>query len=229
MKFPPLIEAEFIHRPNRFTAGIRLVDGGVGRAYVPTTGRLTGVLVPGCRVWLEKAVRADRKTPYTLVLAELGSGALCSVDAHLANRLFAEAVEEGHLSKFEADRVEAEVKIGRSRLDFKLRMGGQICWVEVKSVTYAAGGVAMFPDAPTARGRRHLLELARLVSGGDRAEAVFIVQRPDAQVFRPYAEIDPEFAETLRKVHNTGVGVRTFRCAVSTESVEILKEIPVEL
>ncbi len=229
MKFPELTPATFINRANRFVAGVRLEDGKVSSAFVPTTGRLTGVLQPGCQVWLTPASDPNRKTRFTLTLAALEKGGLCSVNAILANALFAEALQAGHLSAFPYSRIENEVPFGRSRLDFCLSDGLQTCWVEVKSVTYVQEGLGLFPDAPTGRGRKHLLELAKAVRQGDQASVVFIAQREDAQRFEPFVDIDPDFAQTLRQVSAAGVAVHAYRCQVSLEEVKISAEIPVKL
>ena len=229
MKLGELIPATFIKKGNRFTAGMVLASGGAAMAYVPTTGRLTGVLQSGCRVWLEAAENPERQTPYTLVLSELPGGGLCSVNAYLANGLFKEALERGVLAAFPYPTVQTEVPYGRSRLDFRLADGDAVCWAEVKSVTYAAGGVGMFPDAPTGRGRKHLGELAKLAAEGQRASVVFIAQREDARAFAPFERIDPDFAAELRRVHAAGVEVHAYRCAVSTEEVVIAEEIPITL
>jgi sugar fermentation stimulation protein A len=229
MKFPELIPAIFVKRDNRFTAGVRLEVGGVSAAFVPTTGRLTGVLRPGCRVWLAPAADSKRKMPYTLTLAELEDGGLCCTDATMANRLFDEALHQGKLAAFPYSHIENEVPFGRSRLDFRLSDGAETCWVEVKSVTYARDGVGMFPDAPTSRGRKHLRELAKLAAQGDRASAVFIAQRADAVRFTPFEKIDPAFAAALHKAHANGVEVHAYRCEVSLEKIEIAEETPVEL
>lgn len=229
MIFPSLRQGVFIKRNNRFTAGIRLEGGGLASAYVPTTGRLTGVLTLGCRVWLESVEDPDRRTPFTLVLAELQGGGLCSTNAILANWLFKEALELGRLDSFRYPSIEKEVSFGNSRLDFRLSDDSQICWVEVKSVTYAEKGIGRFPDAPTERGRKHLLELTDLVAKGDRASVVFIAQREDALQFMPNEEIDPQFAQVLRQVKQVGVEVHAYRCVVNTERIEIAEEIPVIL
>ncbi len=229
MKFPELIPAEFVYRTNRFTAAVHLKQGGAAYAYVPTTGRLTGVLRPGCRVWLSPAVNPQRKTPFNLVLTELESGGLCSVNASLANRLFSEALADRRISAFQYDRVEREVSFGRSRLDLRLSKGDRTCWIEIKSVTYVEEGVGMFPDAPTARGRRHLDELATLLGQGDRASVVFIAQREDVESFSPYEVIDPDFADKLREVHQVGVEVHAYCCNVSLKEIQVSAEIPVHL
>ena len=208
---------------------MRLEGGTPAAAYVPTTGRLTSALRPGCQVWLEPAADPNRKTANTLILTELEHGGLCSVNAITANRLFHEAVTLNHLAAFPYEKTENEVPYGRSRLDFRLSNNENTCWVEVKSVTFVDGGVGMFPDAPTARGRRHLETLAKLTASGDRASAVFIAQREDAARFTPYQAIDPVFAETLRQVHRAGVEVHAYRCEVSLDKITIAAEIPVEL
>ena len=229
MKFPVLIPGILRQRKNRFTAAVQLEGGETAMSYVPTTGRLTGALRPGCRVWLEKAHEPGRKTAYTLLLTELKQGGLCSVNAALANALFAEAVVRGGLAAFPCEQIEKEVSHGHSRLDFRFASHGAARWVEVKSVTFVEDGVGRFPDAPTARGRRHLEELGTLAEGGDQASVVFIAQRGDAQSFSPYEAVDPAFAETLRRVHQQGVAIHAYRCDVTLERIEIAEEIPVHV
>lgn len=229
MRFPDLVAAEFIKRPNRFIALVRFENGEHAKAYVPTTGRLTNALQPGCRVWLAQGINPHRKTKYTLRLTELETGGYCAVQAVQANQLFAEAVGAGKLPAFSYDQIRAEVAVGESRLDFRLSRGAESCWVEVKSVTYAADGVGKFPDAPTGRGRKHLGELAQLAQRGNRSCAVFITQREDAKAFEPFEEIDPEFTAALREVYLAGVEVHAYRCAVSLEKIEIMEEITVDL
>ena len=229
MKFPDLLPAVFLTRPNRFIAVVRFENRAQARAYVPTTGRLTNALQPGCRVWLAQGNDPRRKTKYTLRLTELANGGYCGVQAVQANHLFAEAVAAGRLPAFSYDQIRAEVAVGESRLDFRLSRGSDICWVEVKSVTYAANDVGKFPDAPTGRGRKHLGELARLAQSGDRACAVFIAQREDAKAFEPSNKIDPQFGQALRKVYLAGGEVHAYRCSVSMEEIKIMEEITVDL
>jgi sugar fermentation stimulation protein A len=229
MKLSNLVSGVLLKRNNRFSASVRLADGSLASAYVPTTGRLTGVLRPDCRVWLAPADNPNRKTPYTMALAQLENGGLCSTNASLANQLFYEAVETGSLEAFGCPIIEREVSFGKSRLDFRLSDDNGACWVEVKSVTYVEDGIGRFPDAPTARGRKHLGELANLAALGDRASVVFIALREDAQKFAPFDEIDPDFAETLRQVQAQGVEIHAYRCQVSTEHIEIVQALPVAL
>lgn len=230
MKFPELVSASFIKRNNRFTAGIQMESGKVSTAFIPTTGRLTGVLKPGRKVWMTPAaLGSGRKTPYSLVLVELEKGGLCCVNAINANRLFDEAASSGKLTAFQYRHIQNEVSFGNSRLDFKFTDGDQVCWVEVKSVTYVDCGCGMFPDAPTARGAKHLLELAKLADEGYRASVVFIAQREDTLRFKPFVKVDPNFAQTLHQVHTQGVEIHAYNCAVSLESIAIKDEIPFEI
>jgi sugar fermentation stimulation protein A len=205
------------------------VEGSLSKAYVPTTGRLTGVLVPGSKVWLEPAKKAHRKTPYTLLLAELLEGGLCSVKAINANRLFREGVNAHRLKAFDYPDLQNEVTVGHSRIDFLLKNGSNTCWVEVKSVTHVTHGIGRFPDAPSNRAVKHLNELIKLSEQGYRTSAVFIAQRPDALSFSPLTEIDPLFSKTLKEAHVLGVEIHAFRCDVHLNHIEIAEAIPVNL
>lgn len=193
MKFMDLIPGEFVWRDNRFVAAVR-VDGRLSHAHIANSGRLPGLLEPGKRVYLADINKPERRTRYDLKLVE-NDNILISVDARLPNSLFEEAVRNKHLENFLFDDIQREVKFGKSRLDFKISQAGNICWVETKSVTLVENKIAMFPDAPTGRGRKHLHELAKLQKDGVRSCVVFVVQRPDTEVFKPNWSIDPEFSE----------------------------------
>ncbi len=228
MEWPRLVSAIFIRRDNRFRATV-IAGGKEVKAHVPNSGRLGDLFSPGCRVWLRPSDVSERKTVGDLVLVEQGN-LLVSVDARLPNRLFAEALSSGHLSGFPDAIIEAEVKKGESRCDFRLRdTQGRICWVETKSVTLVEGGTALFPDAPTARGRKHVQALMRALEDGEAAAMVFVVQRPDAQRFSPHPEVDVAFRDLLRQAAAVGVIVRAFRCDVNPEEIRIKDEIPVIL
>ncbi|MBN1400936.1 MAG: DNA/RNA nuclease SfsA [Anaerolineae bacterium] len=226
MRLPPLVRAQFLQRDNRFRATVRL-DGSPVAAHVANPGRCAELLVPGRTIWLERATSTQRKTPYTLALVE-HDGVLVSMRSYLANDLLAEALAEGELLG-EYQRLEREVARGRSRFDFLLHGPAGDCWVEAKSVTLVEQGVALFPDAPTARGRRHLLELAELAAEGTCAAVVFVIQRPDAVRFAPHVQNDPELARALRRAAQAGVRVYAFRCEVSLEEVRLAGPVPIAL
>jgi sugar fermentation stimulation protein A len=227
MRFPLLVPGRFYRRDNRFRATV-LVEGEERWAHVPNSGRLTELFVPGQPLWLAPAEADHRKTAFDLKLVAY-AGVLVSVDARLPNPLLAEALAGGLLPDFPYPEVAREVILGDSRLDFHLSGPDGVCWLETKSVTLVEEGIARFPDAPTGRGRRHLLELEQACRAGQRAAVVFVIQRPDARAFRPHESADPAFAETLRRVAAAGVEVRALTCHVSLEEIAIAREIPVLL
>ena len=228
MRLPPLIAGRFVRRDNRFRVTVE-VEGGHVAAHLPNSGRLTELLTPGRSCWLTEFDTPQRKTRFDLTLMAY-AGALVSVDARLPNALFAEALVAGQLDPFRGyDGVEREVRFGESRLDFRLSGPESVCWVEVKSVTLVEGGVARFPDAPTARGVRHLGELVTTVSKGDRAAVVFIIQRADAQRFVPHDQADAAFGSALREAAGAGVGVYAWGCEVSQQEIAVCGAVSVDL
>jgi sugar fermentation stimulation protein A len=127
--------------------------------------------------------------------------------------------------------IRSEPKFGGGRFDFELAKGRKKMLVEVKSVSLVEDGVAPptagFPDAPTERGRRHLVELADAVSQGYKASVIFMVTRNDAALFQPHAERDPEFAETLKMVAEQGVKIHCFKCDIDIKKIALSSKIPV--
>jgi sugar fermentation stimulation protein A len=227
MIFPKLVFGQFLHRDNRFRATVN-VNGQKAWAHVPNSGRLSDLFIPRTPIWLAPAENPSRKTAFDLKLVEHGP-VLVSVDARLPNPLFAEALIAKKLPDFDYANIDPEVYLNDSRIDFRLSGPNEVCWVETKSVTLVVEGIAKFPDAPTSRGRRHLLELIRARARGNRAAVVFIIQRPDAFGFGPHQEADPEFAVALEHAIQAGVEVRAFTCRVTLESICVVREIPVEI
>ncbi len=232
MQWPaPLQPARFVRRENRFRAVVEC-DGRRLAAHVPNSGRLGELFTPGAAVWVAMpSASAPRKTACHLALVEY-AGILVSVDARLPNRLVAEALAVGRLAPLAGySQVQPEVRVGASRLDFLLSDGTHPdrprCWLEVKSVTLVEEGVALFPDAPTTRGVKHLQELAALRRAGERVAVGFVVQRSDAVRFAPHPTADPAFATTLRQVRGEGVEVYAWRCLVDHNAIELTYQIPV--
>lgn len=227
--FPALQEAVFLARPNRFTARVRLAGREVA-VFLPDSGRLPDLLVPGRRVFLRPAAGPGRRTGHDLLLVD-HDGVLVSVDSRLPNLVFARALAAGLLPDWQGyAEVRREVGLPGGRLDFVLGGDGLApCAVEVKSVTLVREGMALFPDAPTARGRRHVLELLRLRRAGWRAVVYFMIMRADALLFAPHAAGDRAFAGALREAAAGGVEVRAFTCRVTTAGVDPGDEVPVRL
>ncbi len=249
MEFPfTTYPATFIERPNRYAIMARLQESAaLVRAHCPNPGRLRELLVPGATVHLSAAqplIRPGmRKTAYDLRFVEHPvDGQLVSLDTRLPNQLFAEGLQAGFFAPFiNYPHVMSEVSLPRlpdqakgpavhSRLDFRLQNdAGQVCWVEVKSASLVIDGSARFPDAVTARGRRHVLALAELVAQGAHAAIVFIVQRPDAYELRPQWESDPAFAQALVSAQQAGVALYAYTCALTLQAVWLEREIKVVL
>ena len=229
MRLPAELKpAIFKERLNRFAALVE-VDGREAVAHVANSGRLRELLVPGYRVLLARRHGRHRKTAYDIQLVELPHG-LVSADARLPNGLVYEALAAGRLSQFAGyGDIRREVVYGASRLDFMLSGEAGRCFIEVKSVTLVVDGRGLFPDAPTERGRRHLRSLMEARGQGDRAAALFVVQRADADAFAPHDEADPEFGETLREAHAKGVEIYAYRCNVTREEITLDSPLPVLL
>lgn len=212
----------FIARPNRFSLWVE-VNGQRELSHLPNPGRLQEILTPKRRLLLRRARGGKRKTRWTAIGADL-SGMLVSIDSTLPNRFFPEALEKGAIPPLRGWRIVArEPRLGAGRSDFLLARGKERLYLEVKSVTLVKDGVALFPDAPTTRGRRHLLELAEAVRGGDRAAVLFVVQRPDAMKFGPNAATDPPFAETFRRVLGSGVEMYALVCGFDGDKLYPLR------
>lgn len=235
MKFPdPLIPGSLIKRYKRFLSDIRLEDGAVVTAHCANSGSMMGLTEPGSAVWLSPARNPDRKLKYTWELAS-GGGGLVGINTSLPNGIVADAVAAGkiaELSGYASQR--REVKYGKnSRIDLLLEDPERPkCYVEVKNVTLKrgdgeAGGVAEFPDAVTARGAKHLVELSDMVAEGHRAVMVYLVQRQDCAIFDVAADIDPAYADALTEARKRGVETLCYSCKVSPEEIVVDKPLPV--
>jgi len=211
-----LIAARFVSRPNRFVVRAALRGGRQVEAHLSDPGRLRELLREGARLRLRPApVGSSRRTRYSVELVHSGDrgGTWVSVNPLRANRLAEPLLSAGRVRGVGRGwPLRREVARGGSRFDFLLvGPGGTPLWVEIKSVTLVEDGVARFPDAPTARGRRHVDELAALTRNGDRAMVLFIVQRVDARYVAPHAEIDPAFTRALEAARLAGVLLRAAR------------------
>ena len=246
MHFPfHLQKAIFLERPNRFRVIAHLSDSGdVVSAHCPNPGRLGELLLPGATIYISKAATTakattERKTAYDLRLVEHPQhGQLISLDTRLPNKLFAEGLQQGFFAPFRgatfwqsevaSDIATSDAKI-HSRFDFRLiDAKGQPCWVEVKSVSLVENRTALFPDAPTARGRRHVEELAQLAVSGTRAALVFLVQRADADRLKANRATDLAFAAALSNAKKAGVEIYAYTCRITLQEATLDREIPVE-
>ena len=222
-----LVPAIFQSRPNRFL-GVVLVDGVETLCFIPNPGRMKELLYRGARVYLLLVQSDTRKTQYNLTLVD-HEGTLVSVDSNVPNRLVREAVDRGIIEPFEGFRVKkAEYTFGESRLDFLLESDSGRLLLEVKSCTLIRDGVALFPDAPTKRGSRHLRTLTRGLTQG-RSAVFFLIQRSDANSFRPNMETDPDFATNLKEANREGVEVYAYSSRVDFDGVFLGSRVPIDL
>ena len=226
--FGRLVPATFVGRPNRFLVIARR-RGRTVRAACRDPGRLRELLVAGTPLLLARAPRTGRRTRYTVVLAGQGRRWVSVVPA-LANDLLAAAIARGGAPGLSRARVlQREVARGGSRFDFLIRHRGRLLLTEVKSATLVRGGRALFPDAPTRRGTRHLRELTALRGHGVDALVVFVVQRPDARSFAPCREIDPVFAQALTRAARAGVRFLAYTCRISERGCALGRRIRIVL
>lgn len=222
------VAGEFIARPNRFVASVR-IDGIEERAHVPNTGRLMELLVPGTPILLTVHDVPGRKYRFSLRQVQY-QGNWVSIDSQLPNRLVRQAIDERLIfSEEEWIRIQPETKHGESRFDFALHMKDRIRWIEVKGVTLERNGWGYFPDAPTSRGTRHIKHLQSLVEAGDEAVVIFVIQNTKAQGITPNWDKDPAFAQAVQDACHAGVRFLAYSWAFEGEQQTFLGERPVRM
>ncbi|MBU1345179.1 MAG: DNA/RNA nuclease SfsA [Proteobacteria bacterium] len=230
-KMPPLITGTLIQRYKRFLADVKLETGETMTVHCPNSGSMKGCAVPGSQVWLSKSDNLKRKYPYTWELIK-GPQTLIGINTQIPNKLVKHAIEKGLIKELSGyEHVRAEVKTSsHTRLDLLLENGAKKkCYVEIKNCTLVEEGTAMFPDAVTIRGQKHLDELEALVSAGHRGVIFFLIQRMDATVFKPADLIDRVYGEKLRKAVKNGVEVVARDTLITTEGIRIGKKVPIDL
>ena len=222
------VRGAFVERPNRFTATVKVGKRNVF-AYIPSSGNLDALLVPGVRCVLEPAEHETRKTSYDLISVEQDGKMVC-IDSRIPRRIIETSIRAHHLPAFRGYQVAGrEVKCGASRLDLELRLNGHHAFVETRSVTRVADRVAVYPDSPVPTETARLLELARFARKRNRGYIAFVVQRNDADAFKPDPKADPEFSAALRRAARAGVRIFAFRCLVTDTELGLEGEIPVFL
>ncbi|MDR7486312.1 MAG: DNA/RNA nuclease SfsA [Armatimonadota bacterium] len=222
----PLVPVTVLDRVNRFAVHAR-----AGRRrlvlHLPNPGRMAELLVRGAHGLAALTPSRSRRTAGTLLVVR-HRGRWVGMDARLPNRLFEEALRTGALAPFRGyRRWRREAPLGGSRIDFVLEGPSGRCLVETKSCNRVDGGVALFPDAPTTRGAAHLRLLARAARAGRRAAVVWFIQRDDARILRPFAELDPQFARAARQAKRRGVEFYAYTCRVTPWAITVDRAIRV--
>ncbi|MBQ7206554.1 MAG: DNA/RNA nuclease SfsA [Lentisphaeria bacterium] len=223
MRYKNVVPGRFLVRRNRFIAEVELANG-IETVHVKNTGRCRELLMPGARVYLEKAENPARKTPFDLIAVEKkrpGKEALLiNMDSQVPN---AAALEWLPASGLFSPRTvfRREVTFGSSRFDIFAEDGERRAFIEVKGVTLEDGGIALFPDAPTERGVKHLNELADCVRKGFEAYIFFVIQMKGVRRFGPNDALHPGFGNALRRAVRAGVKLLVRDCRVTPDSIEI--------
>lgn len=226
MEYNNIYIGEFIERPNRFIAKVRLNDE-ICVVHVKNTGRCKELLVPGTKVYLEKSDNPNRKTKYDLVSVCKGDR-IINIDSQLPNDLVEEFLREEKLFA-DISLIKREKVYGASRFDFYIETKNRKIFMEVKGCTLEENGVVSFPDAPTQRGLKHINELMNAICHGYEAYVMFVVQMKDVLYFTPAKNIHKEFADTLKIASERGVKVLAYDCYVDSKSVKICNQVEVRL
>ena len=223
MRYDRVTGGVFLSRLSRFSARA-IVGGREQTVHVKNTGRLRELLIPGAEAVLCPSDSPGRKTAYDLV-AVRHDGRYVNIDSQAPNAAAAELM----VRLYPGCALRREKVFGSSRFDLYLEREELRLFTEVKGVTLVRDGTAFFPDAPTERGRKHLLELAQARSAGYAASVLFLVQRDDALCFSPNRETDPAFADALAEAAAAGVEVLCFDCEVTADSMTARSPVPVKL
>ncbi|WP_455125067.1 DNA/RNA nuclease SfsA [Ruminococcus sp.] len=231
MQYASVIRGQFCSRPNRFLAVVR-IGGQEEIVHVKNTGRCRELLIPECTVYLSRSDNPNRKTKYDLIAVEKQREGkpplLINLDSQIPNAAAAEWLETDSL--FSANAVfRREVTHGSSRFDFSIMDGNIQSFLEVKGVTLEQDGIALFPDAPTLRGVKHLQELTACQQAEIPAYLLLVIQMKEIRAFRPNDAMHPQFGEALRRAAAAGVTLLARDCIVTPDSITIDAPVPIQL
>lgn len=216
MIYDNIKKAKFLSRPNRFIAHIE-IDGKTEIAHVKNTGRCKELLTSSATVFVQENNLPHRKTKYDII-SVYKSGQLINIDSQVPNKVFSEWAKNGNfLSNIEL--IKPETTYQNSRFDFYVEANDRKIFVEIKGVTLEENGIAMFPDAPTERGVKHINELIHCTTNGYEAYIVFIIQMNNVDYFTPNDKTHKDFGDVLRQAKTKGVNIIAIDCIVTEESI----------
>lgn len=226
MHYPNMVSGIFVKRPNRFIAHID-IEGTIEICHVKNTGRCAELLIPGTRVYVQKSDNPNRKTKYSLIAVEKGQR-LIHMDSQAPNHIFAEWIKESqHIP--DIVKIIPEFTYHDSRLDFYIATKTKEYLVEVKGVTLEKDNVAMFPDAPTLRGVRHIETLLHAKEAGYSPLLVFIIQMEQISYFMPNDQMHPAFGDAMRRAAAQDVQIIALDCTVTPDSITAAHFVPILL
>jgi sugar fermentation stimulation protein A len=231
LRWPKLIAGTLLKRYKRFMADVKLRNGHVVTAHCANSGSMKACCEPGRTVYLSRSDNKKRRLRYTWEMIDMPNS-LVGVNTSVPNNLVAQAIIDGQLQPLAGySTLQREVKCGsNSRLDIVLEgTGGERCFIEIKNCTLIENGVACFPDAVTTRGLKHLMELQDVVRRGNRGVIFFLIQRMDAEAFRPADHIDPDYGSELRSSQRAGVEIMAYDVSLDLERIKVNARVPCKL
>jgi sugar fermentation stimulation protein A len=218
MKYNHIVRGIFLTRINRFVAHV-LIDGAEEVVHVKNTGRCKELFIAGTTVILEKAQNPERKTRFSVIAIYKGNR-LINIDSQIPNYVVFEALQSGHIPEItEIQRVKKEVTYGNSRFDLYFESDGCRGFIEVKGVTLEEEGLVMFPDAPTVRGTKHVLEMIKAVENGYKGYILFLIQMKGVKSFSANRKTDPNFSAALQLAAQKGVILLAYDSLVSEDEI----------
>lgn len=224
----PLIKGIIHKRYKRFLADVLLENGEMITAHVPNTGSMKGCWAKDWPVLLSLSENKKRKLPYTLEMSFNGKTWI-GLNTSRTNKIVEEALQTQSIPELLYPEIIREQKILDSRIDFLAKNEREHCYIEVKNVTLAQDQLALFPDAITTRGQKHLETLIKIKEMGHRSVLFFLVQREDVNQFSPAKEIDPIYAKLLSLAKQNGVEVFCYQCEMSKDQTPIKRKLPILL
>lgn len=220
MKYPSVKTAKFIRRPNRFIAHV-IADDHEEIVHVKNTGRCREILQEGTVVLLEETKNPKRKTRYSIIAAYKGD-VLINIDSLIPNMVVYQGIKGGKIEEIhDVTKLSKETVYGNSRFDLYFEDKEQRGFIEVKGVTLETEGIAMFPDAPTQRGCKHVYEMIKAVEDGYAGFIFFLIQMKGVKYFTPFELRDPEFAEALKLASEKGVKILAYDSIVYEDEITI--------
>ena len=224
MKYNNIVIGRFISRPNRFIANVE-INGKTEICHVKNTGRCKELLTPDAAVYLEISHNPARKTKFDLIAVQKGE-LLINMDSAAPNKAAAEYLRK----RFGKNAyIQPEYTYGSSRIDFYAESNVEKWLIEVKGVTLEEQGKALFPDAPTLRGVKHINELINAAQNGYKACLLFIIQMKGVTSFSPNDNTHPEFGQALRNAAKQGVLIKAVDCIVTPDSMTADSEVEIKL
>lgn len=225
MRYPQTAQGIFHRRRNRFIAEV-YIHGMVYQVHVKNTGRLKELLRPGVKVMLQISDNPNRNTKYSLIMVEK-KGSWINIDSYAPNFVAYEAARKGKISELGPVQIlKREVMYRNSRFDLYFETDETQGFIEVKGVTLENDGIALFPDAPTTRGTKHIYELIHAVAAGYRCALLFVVQMNGVNAFKPNREMDEAFARAVAEAKRCGVEIWVYDTVVTPNTIVLGKALP---